>query len=65
MESHEVFQHFLAASDRIANSWNLEEGFSGLAHAAQAGSFHAASLQTHEYSRPKFRKMEAGSQARP
>lgn len=36
MESKEIFVRFLAASDRIANSWNLEEGFSGLAHAAQA-----------------------------
>lgn len=34
--SKEIFERFLAAGDRIANSWNLEEGFSGLAHAAQA-----------------------------
>jgi diguanylate cyclase (GGDEF)-like protein len=36
MEAHEIFERFLAAGDRIANSWNIEEGFSGLAHAAQA-----------------------------
>jgi diguanylate cyclase (GGDEF)-like protein len=36
MECKEIFERFLAAGDRIANSWNLEEGFSGCAHAAQA-----------------------------